>query len=167
MDITRWSMPKSDWLCSLQPKIEILYTVSKRKMWSWLWLISSAPYYLWNYSNTIISHFFLICNTVGKVLGIRRQVSGIENWEWRMENVGADIIRPWGNHIRTCPHRVNVQFFEHNFVWGQGENPQECCRISRIFNVVIGKICRKDAHESLCGQVLILGATAKYTGNAP
>ena len=30
MDITRWSTPKSDWLYSLQPKMEKLYTVSKR-----------------------------------------------------------------------------------------------------------------------------------------
>ena len=27
LDITRWSIPKSDWLYSLQPKIEKLYTV--------------------------------------------------------------------------------------------------------------------------------------------
>ena len=30
-DITRWSIPKSDWLYSLQPKMEKLYTVSKNK----------------------------------------------------------------------------------------------------------------------------------------
>ena len=29
--ITRWSTPKSDWLYSLQPKMEKLYTVSKNK----------------------------------------------------------------------------------------------------------------------------------------
>ena len=40
MDITRWSIPKSDWLYSLQPKIEKLYTVSKNKTGSWLWLRS-------------------------------------------------------------------------------------------------------------------------------
>ena len=44
MDITRWTVPKSDWLCSLQPKMEKLYTVSKNKTWSWLWLRSWAPY---------------------------------------------------------------------------------------------------------------------------
>ena len=44
MDITRWSVPKSDWLYSLQPKIEKLYTVSKNKTRSWLWLRSWAPY---------------------------------------------------------------------------------------------------------------------------
>ena len=38
MDITRWSTLKSDWLYSLQPKIEKLYTVSKNKTRSWLWL---------------------------------------------------------------------------------------------------------------------------------
>ena len=31
MDITRWSTMKSDWLYSLQPKMEKLYTVSKKK----------------------------------------------------------------------------------------------------------------------------------------
>ena len=36
MDITGWSTPKSDWLYSLQPKMEKLYTVSKNKTWSWL-----------------------------------------------------------------------------------------------------------------------------------
>ena len=36
MDITRRSTPKSDWLYSLQPKTEKLYTVSKNKTGSWL-----------------------------------------------------------------------------------------------------------------------------------
>ena len=31
MDTTRWSTPKSDWLYSLQPKTEKLYTVRKKK----------------------------------------------------------------------------------------------------------------------------------------
>ena len=38
MDITRWSTPKSNWLYSLQPKMEKLYTVSKNKTGRWLWL---------------------------------------------------------------------------------------------------------------------------------
>ena len=36
VDITRWSIPKSDWLYSLQPKMEKLYTVSINKTGSWL-----------------------------------------------------------------------------------------------------------------------------------
>ena len=44
MDITRWSTPKPDWLYSLQPKMEKLYTVSKNKTRSWLWLRSWTPY---------------------------------------------------------------------------------------------------------------------------
>ena len=44
MDITRWSTPKSDWLYSLQPKMEKLYTVSKNKTGNWLWLRSWTPY---------------------------------------------------------------------------------------------------------------------------
>jgi len=44
MDITRWSTLKSDWLYSLQPKMEKLYTVRKDKTGSWLWLRSWTPY---------------------------------------------------------------------------------------------------------------------------
>ena len=44
MDITRWSTPKSDWLYSLQPKMEKLYTISKNKTRSWLWLRPWTPY---------------------------------------------------------------------------------------------------------------------------
>ena len=42
--ITRWSTPKSGWLYSLQPKMGKLYTVSKNKTGSWLWLRSWTPY---------------------------------------------------------------------------------------------------------------------------
>ena len=44
MDITRWSIPKSDWLYYLQPKMEKLYTVSKNKPRSWMWIRSQTPY---------------------------------------------------------------------------------------------------------------------------
>ena len=44
MDITRWSTPKSYGLCSLQLKMEKLYTVSKKKTRNWLWLRSWTPY---------------------------------------------------------------------------------------------------------------------------
>ena len=44
LDITRWSTLKSDWLYSLQPKMKKLYTVSKNKTGSWLWLRSWTPY---------------------------------------------------------------------------------------------------------------------------
>ena len=44
MNITRWSIMKSDWLYSLQPKVKKLYTVSKNKTRSWLWLRSWTPY---------------------------------------------------------------------------------------------------------------------------
>ena len=37
-DITQWSIPKSNWLYSLQPKLENLYILSKNKTRSWLWL---------------------------------------------------------------------------------------------------------------------------------
>ena len=44
MDITSWSIPKSDGLYSLQPKMEKLYTGSKNKTGSWLCLRSLTPY---------------------------------------------------------------------------------------------------------------------------
>ena len=44
MDITRWSTMKSNWLYSLQPKMEKLYIVNKNKTRSWLWLRSWTPY---------------------------------------------------------------------------------------------------------------------------
>ena len=44
MDTTRWSILKSDWLYSLQPKMEKLYRVCKNKTRSWLWLRSWTPY---------------------------------------------------------------------------------------------------------------------------
>ena len=40
MDITRWPIPKSDWLYSLQLKMKRLYTMRKNKTGSWLWLRS-------------------------------------------------------------------------------------------------------------------------------
>ena len=43
-DITRWPTLKSDWLYSLQPRMEKLYIVSKNKAGSWLWLRSWTPY---------------------------------------------------------------------------------------------------------------------------
>ena len=42
--ITRWSIPKSDWLYSLQPKTEKLYTVNTNRTRSWLWLRSWTSY---------------------------------------------------------------------------------------------------------------------------
>ena len=44
MDVTRRSIRKSDWLYSLQPKMEKLYTISKNKTGSWLWLRSWNSY---------------------------------------------------------------------------------------------------------------------------
>ena len=44
MDITRRPTLKADWLYSLQPKMEKLYTVSKNKTGSWLWFRSWTLY---------------------------------------------------------------------------------------------------------------------------
>ena len=47
MDIATWSIVKTDWLYSLQLKMENFNTVSKNKTWSWLWLRSWGPYWNW------------------------------------------------------------------------------------------------------------------------
>ena len=44
VDIAGWSTQKSDQLYSWQSKMEKLYTVSKNKTGSWLWLRSWTPY---------------------------------------------------------------------------------------------------------------------------
>ena len=44
MDITRWSIPKSDSLYSVQQKMEKLHMISKNKTKSWLWLRSWNPF---------------------------------------------------------------------------------------------------------------------------
>ena len=56
MNITRWPILKSDWLYSLQPKMEKLYTVSSKKTWSWLW----------SDRELLIAKFRLILKRVGK-----------------------------------------------------------------------------------------------------
>jgi len=48
-----------------------------------------------------------------------------------------------------------VRRFSSKFCWGQGKIPQEYSCISRNFDAVIGKICRKDACQFLWEQVLI------------
>ena len=44
MDVTRWPKLKSDWLYSLQPKMEKLYIISKNKTGNWLWFWPWTPY---------------------------------------------------------------------------------------------------------------------------
>ena len=44
MDITRWSIQKSDWLYPLQLKMEKLYTVSKNRTGIWRWFRSWTAY---------------------------------------------------------------------------------------------------------------------------
>ena len=43
-DTTRWSIPKSDWLYSLQPVMQNLCTVSRNKTGCWLWLRAWTVY---------------------------------------------------------------------------------------------------------------------------
>ena len=86
MDITRWWTPKSDWLCSLQPKMEKLYTVNKNKTGSWLWLRS------W----LLINKFRLKLKKVGKITRPFRydlnQIPYDYTMEMRNRFKGLDLI---------------------------------------------------------------------------
>ena len=79
MDITRWSTPKSDWLYSLQRKMERLYTVRKNKNRSWLWL-QSWP---------LIAKFRLKLKKVGKTTRPFRydlnQIPYDYTWKWKID----------------------------------------------------------------------------------
>ena len=44
MDITKWSILKSNWYILCSHRWRSLYTISKNKTWSWLWLRSSASH---------------------------------------------------------------------------------------------------------------------------
>ena len=83
MEITRWSIPKSDWLYSLQPKIEKLYTVSKNKT-------ESSDHEL------LIDKFRLKLNKVGKTTRPFRydlnQISYDYTVEVRNRFKGLDLI---------------------------------------------------------------------------
>ena len=92
MDITRWSTPKSDWLYSLQPKMEKLYTVSKNKTGSWLWL---RPWIL-------IAKFRLKLKKVGKTIRPLRYDLNQIPYDYTVEETnrfkGLDLIECLKNY---------------------------------------------------------------------
>ena len=103
MDITRWSTPKSDWLYSLQPKMEKLYRANKNKTRSWKWLRSWTPYYQiqTNLDSIFKSRDITLPTKVSLVKGMvfpvvmygceswivkkaeRRRIDAFELWCWR------------------------------------------------------------------------------------
>ena len=97
MGITRWSIPKSDWLYSLQLKMEKLYIVSKNKTGSWLWLRSWSTYCKVSQfscsvmSNTLWSHGLRPTRLLhpwdfpGKIAGVGCHWSNRQIWPWSTE----------------------------------------------------------------------------------
>ena len=73
MDITRWSIPKSDWLYSMQPKMLTLYIVSKTRPGA---DCGSDPEFL-------ISKFRLKLKKVGKTTRPFRYDLMIVQWKWK------------------------------------------------------------------------------------
>ncbi len=58
--------------------------------------------------------------------------------------------------FRTCPHRNHIRIFGHNFGDGKAKKRKHTGGTASFFNAAIGKICRKDVWNFLCGQVLIV-----------
>ena len=98
MDITRWSISKSDWLYSLQPKTEKLYTVSKNKIGRWLWLRSWTPF----------AKFRLKLKKVGKTTRPFRydlnQIPYVYTVEVRNRFKGIDLIHRVPDELWTEVH---------------------------------------------------------------
>ena len=92
MDISRWSIPKSDWLYSLQSKMEKLYTVSRNKTRSWQWLR------LW----TPCCQFRLKLKKVGENTRPFRYDLNQILYDYKMEVknrfMGLDLIEPLKNY---------------------------------------------------------------------
>ena len=92
MDITKWSILKSDWLYSLQPKMEMLYTVNKNKTRRWLQLR------LW----THYAKFRLKLKKVGKTTRSFRydlnQIPYDYTVEVRNRLMGLDLIESLKNY---------------------------------------------------------------------
>ena len=86
MDITRWPILKSDWLYSLKPKMEKLYTVSKNKTGNLLWLNHEL----------LIAKFRLKLKKVRKTTRPFRydlnQIPRIIQWKWQNRFKGLDLI---------------------------------------------------------------------------
>ena len=117
MDITRWSTPKSDWLYSLQPNMEKLYTVSKNKTRSWLWLRSWAPYckfrlklkkvgkiiqtFRYDLNQTLYDYTGFPDSSVGKESACNaRDPSLIPEWARSAgERIGYPLQYPWASLV--------------------------------------------------------------------
>ena len=84
MDITRWSIPKSDWLYSLQPKMEKLYTVGKNKTGSWLG--SGSDHEL------LTAKFRFKLKKVGNRWTIQVWLKSLTILQWKWQIKGLDLL---------------------------------------------------------------------------
>ena len=76
VDITRWATLKSDWLYSLQPKMEKLYTVSKNKTGSWQIMNSLLPNSDWSWRKWKTTRPFRYdLNQIPKII----------QWKWEID----------------------------------------------------------------------------------
>ena len=96
MDITRRSIPKSDWLYSLQPKMKKLYRVNKNNTGIWLWLRSLTTYCKNQTSNEKVGRttrpftydlkqipYHYTVEVANRFKGLDLIVECLKNYEWR------------------------------------------------------------------------------------
>ena len=101
MNITRWSILKSDWLYSLQPKMEKLYTVKENKTRSWL---GSSNHEL------LIAEFRLTLKKVGKTTRPFRYDLNLIPYDYTVEVrnrfKGLDLIDRVPDELWTEVHDI-------------------------------------------------------------
>ena len=117
MDITRWSIPKSDWLYSLQPKMEKLYTVSKKRPGAdCVWLRSWIPYcqiqteieesrenhYTIQYDLNHIPYDYTV-EVTNRFKGLDLIDECLKNYEWRF------VTRYRRQETRPSPRKRNAK----------------------------------------------------------
>ena len=182
VDITKWLTPKSDWLYSLQPKMDKLYTVSKNKTGSWLWLRSWTPYYQWQYSCTQISttkkllnvSVFQMCNKGVKserphLISLQMSFPSPKFWALRVEGFG-----PW--RVHSCqetnswsPTELTVLTIERHFGLREPSSTEEessqhivllylhrICSYILFFIPDIGNLCSFFLNQSTYGPINFL-----------
>ena len=135
MNITRWSILKSDCLYSLQPKVEKLYTDSKNKTRSWLWLRS------W----TLIAKFRLKLKKVGETtrpfrcdlnkipydytVEMTNRFKGLDQIEW-LKNYGLRFVTLYRRQRSRASSKKETQKGKM-VVWGGLTNSWEKKRSER------------------------------------
>ena len=82
VNITKWSIPISDWSYTSQPKMEKLYTVSKNKTCG-------------SDHDRLISSFRLKLNNIGKTTRPLRYDLNPCQWKWQIQSIRSGRDSAW------------------------------------------------------------------------